>query len=379
MLGNAIFLTKNFSTINYLFPMAASMMQPNLRAFEMLLRCTTFDFKNTIECLRSNDPIETSITIGQDCMNDDIHCTFFDALAQNTTVVSLAFYGANMGRDVWSSFMTALRTNTTLTTLRFNCQTIADAGYLELFTVLSGHTSITHLVFDTSPMNNDTFTAFAEMLTTNTTLLGLSLIHVNLGAAHYYSLGKAISANTTLTSLYLADTREIGVNGCIYLSDALALNTSITDVSISNCGIGATEAIILSKMIATHTSICCLELNFIDIGDDGIVALATSLKTNKIMRKFVLTNKTITYVGYTALFNMLAVNTTLIECVINTCTKGIPAEARRLIESNTTLTHLSIHPEINDIATRNSHNKRTREQTLFEALIPSLPKIQATH
>lgn len=117
----------------------------------------------------------------------------------------------------------------------------------------------------------------------------------------------ALKANNAyLTSLNLQGTRNrLTATKATELFQALALNTTLTELSLFDNNISDTGATELSKALVVNNALAKLDLAQNQIGDTGAAELSKALMVNTVLTKLHLYNKNIGDVGTLALGNTL--------------------------------------------------------------------------
>ena len=120
-------------------------------------------------------------------------------------------------------------------------------------------------------------------------------------------LSDALKANNTyLTSLNLQGTRNrLTATKATELFQALALNTTLTELSLFDNNISDTGATELSKALVVNNALAKLDLAQNQIGDTGAAELSKALAVNTVLTMLNLYNKNIGDVGTLALGNTL--------------------------------------------------------------------------
>ena len=117
----------------------------------------------------------------------------------------------------------------------------------------------------------------------------------------------ALKANNAyLTSLNLQGTgNRLTATKATELFQALALNTTLTELSLFDNNISDTGATELSKALEVNNALAKLDLAQNQIGDTGAAELSKALMVNTVLTKLHLYNKNIGDVGTLALGNTL--------------------------------------------------------------------------
>ena len=152
--------------------------------------------------------------------------------------------------------------------------------------------------------------AFSQALAANTSLTTLDLSQNSIGDEGATSLSQALALNTTLTTLTLSQ-NSIGTEGATSLSQALAVNTSLTTLHLSWNSIGAVGANLLSQSLAVNTSLTTLTLSHNSIGAEGATSFSQALAVNTSLTTLHLCRNSIGDECATSLSQALKVNTSL--------------------------------------------------------------------
>ena len=128
----------------------------------------------------------------------------------------------------------------------------------------------------------ENFEFFCEALTVNTTLTDLSLSNCQVGDSDSGSLSRAIKVNIALTHLDLSD-NNIGASGAGFLSDAIKVNNVLTYLNLNGNKIGNCGAGFLADAIKVNTSLTNLKLCMNNIGNSGAGFLSDAIKVNTVL------------------------------------------------------------------------------------------------
>eukprot|EP01101_Sappina_pedata_P011883 TRINITY_DN8061_c0_g1_i1.p2 TRINITY_DN8061_c0_g1~~TRINITY_DN8061_c0_g1_i1.p2 ORF type:complete len:204 (-),score=117.09 TRINITY_DN8061_c0_g1_i1:150-722(-) len=112
-------------------------------------------------------------------------------------------------------------------------------------------------------------------------------------------LSQIASNDSALTTLNLNSYQLIGddkstqptFENAIALAQALANNTSVTNLQMSNAQVNTEAAREIAKMLETNSTLAILNLETNDISGDGIVAIAEALRKNSTLTELKLTNQ----------------------------------------------------------------------------------------
>ena len=192
-------------------------------------------------------------------------------------------------------------------------------------------------------MSRTRIAAFSQALAVNTSLTTLNLSDNYIGAEGAFSLSQALAVSTSLTTLNLSD-NSIFDEGATSLSQALAVNTSLTTLDLSLNYIGAEGAFSLSQALAVSTSLTTLDLSENSIGDEGATSLSQALAVNTSLTTLNLSDNSIGDEGATSLSQALAVNTSLttLDLSHNSIDDEGPTSLSQALAVNISLTTLNL-------------------------------------
>ncbi|XP_068753259.1 nucleotide-binding oligomerization domain-containing protein 2-like [Montipora capricornis] len=179
--------------------------------------------------------------------------------------------------------------------------------------------------------------AFSQAVAVNTSLTTLNLSENFFGAEAATSLSQALAVNTSLTTLDLSG-NSIGDEGATSLSQALAVNTSLTTLRLPTSLIGAEGATSLSQALAVNTYVTTLDLSRNSIGDEGASSLSQTLA-------FGFAGNYIGDEGAASLSQALSVNSSLtaLDLSGNSIGDEVATSLSQFLAVNTSLTTLNLH------------------------------------
>jgi Ran GTPase-activating protein (RanGAP) involved in mRNA processing and transport len=119
----------------------------------------------------------------------------------------------------------------------------------------------------------------ATALALNTTLTLLGLSGCGLVAADAHELAGALERNRTLKTLNLGG-NNIGSDGARYLAAALERNNSLTWLNLFSNNIGSDGARYLAAALERNVTLTTLYLYSNNMGEAGVAALRAALETN---------------------------------------------------------------------------------------------------
>ena len=190
--------------------------------------------------------------------------------------------------------------------------------------------------------------SLSNAIKVNTVLTNLVLRGNSIGASCAASLSDAIKVNTALTNLDLSY-NDIGVSGAASLSDAIKVNTVLTTLVLRGNSIGASCAASLSDAIKVNTALTNLDLSYNEIGASGAASLSDAIKVNTVLTNLFLRDNSIGASCAASLSDAIKVNTALtnLDLSINEIGASGAASLSDAIKVNTALTNLNLRS--NDI------------------------------
>ncbi|KAL9975268.1 hypothetical protein ACROYT_G012414 [Oculina patagonica] len=200
-----------------------------------------------------------------------------------------------------------------------------------------------HLDLETLKLEISDSGFLSDALTVNTTLTDLDLSWNEIDGSGAGSLSKALTVNTTLTHLNLHLNR-IGYSGAGSLSKALVVNTTLAYLDLSDNMIGDSGAGSLSDALTVNTTLTHLNLSRNRIGDSGAGSLSDALTVNTTVTHLDLSRNRIgdSVAGF--LSKALTVNTALVHLDLkgNRIGDSGAGPLSRALTVNTTITYLNL-------------------------------------
>ena len=238
--------------------------------------------------------------------NSEFTETFFQALAFNSTVLSL-----NFTEWKFTNLLTrALKVNSSLSSLKLSSNAIGAEGANSLAQALRVSTSLSSLNLRWHSIKDEGANSLAQALRVNTSLSSLNLQYNLIGAEGANSLTQALSVNTSLSFLNLCD-NFIHAEGANSLAQALRVNTSLSYLDLTRNSIGDEGANSLAQALRVNTSLSFLGLHSNSIGEVGANSLAQALRVNTSLSSLDLSCNSIGNEGANSLAQALSVNTSL--------------------------------------------------------------------
>ncbi|XP_068732896.1 NLR family CARD domain-containing protein 3-like [Montipora capricornis] len=179
----------------------------------------------------------------------------------------------------------------------------------------------------------------SQAMAANSTVTELDLTFGRIGDTGAAALAKAVEINSTLTKLHLSD-NGIGVSGAAALAKAVEINSTLTTLNLSDNVIGDSGAAALAKAVEINSTLTTLNLSDNVIGDSGAAALAKAVEINSTLTTLNLPSNRIGDSGTAALAKAVEINSTLTELDLNFNKIGDSGAAAlaKAVEINSTLT-----------------------------------------
>lgn len=265
-------------------------------------------------------------------------------------------------------------------------------------------------------LNTEQFDIILERLKLNNSVLRLSFSGCRLGLDSIQKLAEVLAAKDNQIGILNLSENNFGPRGIQYISEALAnnLNSKLYDLDLRGAGAGLPGAVHIAIMLQSNTTLRTLNLAAAHMGDEGISHLVTALQsnpnsnltnlilsvnnitnpgaiklaeflsTNPTLKKLILRLNEIQVPGLTALLESLQVNTNLEELdlseniILDEGDEDIDVDVYLdFIKFNSQITMINLHrtgiylddiEEIEEITTRNKHNKAINSKTLIDIL-----------
>ena len=156
-------------------------------------------------------------------------------------------------------------------------------------------------------------------------------------------LSKALAVNSSLNNLDLRGNR-IGSSGAASLSQALAVNSSLTNLDLSKNSFGNSAAASLAQALAVNSSLANLNLSENRFGNSGAACLAQALAVNSSLTKLDLSENRFGNSGAASLAQALAVNSSLTKLDLseNRFGNSGAASLAQALAANSSLTNLNL-------------------------------------
>lgn len=243
----------------------------------------------------------------------------------------------------------ALAQNTTLLSLALDFNYFGDEGAVVISKALqNNHSRLIFLSLSGNEIGNEGIRAIAEALKTNTTLEGLEVHRNDIDAQGAQYMADALLHNTTLKKLTMFLNR-LGSDGVQMIAQSLYTNTTLQDLDLTRTDCENMGALALGKALQHNASIQTLLLygNYIDA--EGIPEIAEALKQNTTLTRLGLSFNNIGS-GIVQLAESLTKNRTLmiLEAESNHIGDEDALQLKNLLQHNFTLTAMDLrHNNIN--------------------------------
>ena len=187
------------------------------------------------------------------------------------------------------------------------------------------------------------FSLLSEVLAVNSTLTNLDLSENSLGDEGATSLSQALKVNSTLTNLDLRG-NSIGAEGATSLAQALKVNSTLTTLDLGWNSIGAEGATSIAQALKVNSTLTNLDLGSNRIGAEGATSLSQALTVNSTLTNLDLTGNRIVDEGATSLSQALKVNFTLtnLDLTGNSIGDEGATSLSQALKVNSTLTNLDL-------------------------------------
>ena len=186
--------------------------------------------------------------------------------------------------------------------------------------------------------------SLSQALAVNSSLTNLDVSRNSIGNSGAASLSQALVVNTSLTNLCLCG-NSIGDSGAASLSQALSVNPSLTNLDLSWNSIGDSGAASLSQALAANSSLTNLDLSENSFGESGSAFLSQALAVNSSLTKLDLRRmNSIGDSGAASLSQALAVNSSLTNLDLRLSSIGDSGAASlsQALSVNSSLTDLNL-------------------------------------
>ena len=277
----------------------------NFIRIPLLSLVSTLDVNTTLKKIWINDS----------CLGYNEFVSLSNCLKVNTTLQSLFLIDTKSFSDTGAKLLSmSLKVNTTLKELFLDNNMIGNEGIKDISDAMKNNKSITSLYLSYNIFDDEGFSFLINSLKENNTLqkLGIQTIQSKQGITDISakSLALLLCINSTLSELYLSE-NKIGDMGAIELAKALYTNTTLKKLTLSYNQIGDVGAIELAKALYTNTTLKKLTLSYNQIGDMSAIEFSKTFKKNVIINEFYLDGNNIGDIGINALQQAIEENVEL--------------------------------------------------------------------
>lgn len=243
---------------------------------------------------------------------------FFSLLAGNAILVDLTLEQVGISNEACSLLAQSLTQNSTLQRLSIAYNGLRDTSAASLLTSLKHNNGLTELNIAGNMLSEESSQALADLLTDSSSL-------------------------STLTNLNLAQNIFIGTEGASIIASALAIDTKITHLNLSEMKLSSVVSALLADSLASNSTLLRLNLTKnSSLGDDGAIHMANLLRVNKTLQHLNLSGTRIGQKGADALARVLMdENDTLVSLNLGGNSMILnPKPFEAMIVANPTLEHL---------------------------------------
>ena len=214
--------------------------------------------------------------------------------------------------------------------------------YQSLVYILGEHLHIPCLNLK-SEIGEDDVIFLSKALAVNSSLTNLDLRGNRIGSSGAASLSQALVVNSSLTNLDLSK-NSFGNSGASSLAQALAVNSSLTNLDLSKTRFGNSGAACLAQALAVNSSLTKLDLSENRFGNSGAASLAQALAVNSSLINLDLSENRFGNSGAASLAQALAVNSSLTNLNLrgNSIGDSGAASLSQALSVNSSLTNLDL-------------------------------------
>ena len=192
-----------------------------------------------------------------------------------------------------------------------------------------------------SEIGEDDVVFLSKALAVNSSLNNLDLRGNRIGSSGAASLSQALAVNSSLTNLDLSK-NSFGNSAAASLAQALAVNSSLANLNLSENRFGNSGAACLAQALAVNSSLTKLDLSENRFGNSGAASLAQALAVNSSLTKLDLSENRFGNSGAASLAQALAVNSSLTNLNLrgNSIGDSGAASLSQALSVNSSLTNL---------------------------------------
>lgn len=341
--------------------------------------CQLFAKNKTLEAFTLNNT--RNVEISEECA---------EALINNTTLTMLEMCLNSIGYESCVQLGKVLQQNNTLRILDLSINHLGSTSMDFIIASVARNTSLTELNLSDNFCDYQGFSSLGELFQHNTALKILNLSGNVLNSSENTSYVSHFKQG--FASLYYLDLSDCDLKPEEITEIGLAMKTNADMISL-NLGknhFSEENALVFADMLAHNTTLEQLHLNRSTISDSGFLAIADVVsKNNTLLILSLDTNNDITpSILLSGLQKLITPNSNLARLIIN-C-RAFKSEEFEVLMSylllNSSLIELYLSLNIanyeqrkfNEITSRNKHNKKMREMTLFDRLLENTSQFNLT-
>lgn len=291
--------------------------------------------------LKENTDVQ-AVTIGLCTIGNAGAAELASALQANTKLLKFNILcDGGVGAEGMTALADSVKESKTLEHLSIRWGYVGDKGIEAIGRMLEGNTSLRSLSLMGTAISDTGARVLFASLDANATLADLYVEQCSLTRESVVMLAAGISRTRSLTTLVLAD-NDIGNEGAEALANVLALgDSSIRVLDLEGCGVGHDGVVALSNALAQDTSLSELTLSNNLVCDEGAAALADMLTQNSSLETLLLGNSEVGLRGALSLAQSCSKGTwslkvlDLASCYI--MTEGVAAMANALAQDTSML------------------------------------------
>ena len=207
-----------------------------------------------------------------------------ESVRTNTGLEQLTILNPWFGDDEAEELGAALANNTSLKKLEMmSCKKLGARGMRCITEALKTSTVIECLeLYEVGETGDAGTEALADLLVSTSSLTNLSMNDCGIGEAGATAITNALKTNTTLTGLNISN-NAIGDAGGAAFADALAVNSSLKALQAGLCGIGTVGSTAIANALQTNTTLEALAMGSMEIEDAGVAVFADTLAKTKAL------------------------------------------------------------------------------------------------
>eukprot|EP01006_Ploeotia_vitrea_P053275 TRINITY_DN67773_c0_g1_i12.p1 TRINITY_DN67773_c0_g1~~TRINITY_DN67773_c0_g1_i12.p1 ORF type:complete len:621 (+),score=76.14 TRINITY_DN67773_c0_g1_i12:60-1922(+) len=213
--------------------------------------------KHVAELLKSNTTL-TSFNINDNNIEAEGLRHICESLTNNPQLKSLCVAGNEIGATGAKQLAALLKTNRLVTNLDCSANDIGDEGLAALCHVMKQNNTLVTLNISDNNIEGEGIRTLAEMLQFNTRLSTLICTGNLVGDGGADMMATSLRENKTLQKLHLS--QKIDDAGAIALAHMLNINTSLQELDLRPCLVGADGAKALMNALKTNKDVIALNI-----------------------------------------------------------------------------------------------------------------------